>query len=405
MPTEEEIQSILRGLDPSEIQVDADGIVRFVVAGIPVVSNVNEFDDYLRIKSSVHQSTSTSIFLPGYFEQAIEVQGRRPLFRFQAEREELSLTHEQTGFRAEIGPISSRLLMRNADSDSIDKDFRRLITMRRPSFRGRDEVSLAEAFSRILSVEVHAPEGSALRSNFKQLRAISEAMLFHIAYGYGLGVVSIQSWERSLHLLNVRRNETVQFPLRTYNHELVAYYQMAMAGESLILSYLALYKILEFFFTSASELLLHEKLKEQLVSPDFSHTKVAKLRELAKVVRKFDQRMDERRMLQTVFEQYIDRERLRLWIEKFDNENSGYFTTERDIFGESHKVDLSDNQIFPTVGSRIYHIRNALVHNKEGELARFIPFSGQEKILVNEAPLLKEISEELILRTGKDIQF
>lgn len=405
MPAEEEIQSILRGLNPSEIQIDSDGAVKFVIAGVTVVSNTAEFDDYLQVKSSVHQSTSTSMFLPGYFEQAIELHGRRtPPFRLQAEGDELALTHEQTGFRAEISPISPRLIMRNTDSDTVDKDFRRLVMMRRPSFRGREEISLVEAFSRILSVKVQAPEGHSLRTNFKQLRAIAEAALFHIAYGYGVGVVSIQSWERSLHLLNVRRNETVQFPLRSYNHELVAYYQMAMSGESLILSYLALYKILEYFFTAASELLLHEKIKEQLVSPDFSHTKVTKLRELAKVVRRFDQRMDERRMLQTVFEQHIDREQLRLWIEDFDRENSGYFTTERELFGEPHRIDLSDNQIFPTVCLRIYHIRNALVHNKEGEAARFTPFSGQEKILVNEAPLLKQISEHLILRTGKDIQ-
>lgn len=406
MIAEQEIQSILRGLNPSQIHVEDDGTVKFVIAGINVVSNVAEFDDYLQINSTVHQSTSTSLFLPGYFEQAIELLGRRPSpFRLQAEGDELSLTHEQTGFSAEIGPISSRLIMRNTDSDTVDKDFRRLVMMRRPSFRGREEIPFAEAFSRILSVKIYAPEEHTLRSNFKQLRAIAEAALFHIAYGYGVGVVSIHSWERSLHLLNVRRNESVQFPLRTYNHDLIASYQMAMSGDSLILSYLALYKILEYFFTAASEQLLHEKIKEQLVSPDFSHTKVAKLRDLAKVVRRFDQRMDERRMLQTVFEQYVDIEQLRLWIEDFDKENSGYFTTGREIFGELHRVDLSNDQIFPTVCSRIYHIRNALVHNKEGETARFTPFSGQEKILVNEAPLLKRISEDLILRTGKDIQF
>ena len=114
--------------------------------------------------------------------------------------------------------------------------------------------------------------------------------------------------------------------------------------------------------------------------------------------------MDERRMLQTVFEQHIGKEALRQWIEEFDKENSDYFKTDRDLFGEPNKVNTSESQIFPTVGARIYHIRNALVHNKEGEVSRFIPFSGQEKILVNEAPLLRRISEELILKTGKDIQ-
>jgi len=270
--------------------------------------------------------------------------------------------------------------------------------------REKEEVALTDLFARILSVKVFAPTDHPFYDNPKRLKSIAEASLYHISYGHGVALVPIKSWERSLHFLRGRRRTTVQFPLRAYNHELVAYYQMAIGGESLILSYLALYKILEYFFTSASENLLHEKIKEQLVAPDFAHTKVGKLRELAKTIRKFDQKMDERRMLQTVFDQYIDKDALRSWIQDFDQENSRYFTTERELFGELNRIDLSDNQLFPTVGARIYHIRNVLVHNKEGEVSRFIPFSGQERILVNETPLLRRLSEELILKTGKDLQ-
>ncbi len=49
-------------------------------------------------------------------------------------------------------------------------------------------------------------------------------------------------------------------------------------------------------------------------------------------------------------------------------------------------------------------IRNALVHHKEGEVSRFIPFSGQEAILYREIPLLIYLSEQIIIKTGKDIQ-
>ena len=405
MITAEQLQSILRGLSPRNIEMGSADIIKCEIGGVAVSIKTSDFEEYVRFKSESNQSTDTSIFSAGYFEQAVELQGRGPNgYRLFRDNDEITLMHEQTGFKVEISPISPKFIMSLTDTDTMNRDFRRLSMMRRPILRGRDEVTLSDLFARIISVKVTAPTGHPFHGNSKQLKSIAESSLYNVSYGYGVGLVPVKSWERSLHFLDTGKKETVQFPLRIYNHELVAYYQMALGGESLILSYLALYKIVEYFFTAASEHLLHEKIKEQLVAPDFSHTKVNKLRDLAKAIRKFDQKMDERRMLQTVFDQHIDKDGLRTWIEDFDKENSAYFTTERELFGELSRVDISENQLFPTIGSRIYHIRNALVHNKEGEISRFIPFSGQEKILANEAPLLRRISEELILKTGKDIQ-
>jgi hypothetical protein len=223
-------------------------------------------------------------------EQAIELQGRGPNgYRLFRDSDEITLTHEQTGFKVKISPISPKFIMNLTDTDTMHRDFRRLSMMRRPILRGRDEVALGDLFARIISVKVTAPTGHAFYGNPKQLKSIAESSLYNVSYGYGVGLVPVKSWERSLHFLDTGKKETVQFPLRTYNHELVAYYQMALVSESLILSYLALYKILEYFFTAASEHLLHEKIKEQLVAPDFLHTKANKLRDLAKVIRKFDQ--------------------------------------------------------------------------------------------------------------------
>ncbi|HCI13603.1 MAG: hypothetical protein A2063_07505 [Gallionellales bacterium GWA2_60_142] len=110
-------------------------------------------------------------------------------------------------------------------------------------------------------------------------------------------------------------------------------------------------------------------------------------------------------MLQTALEQYLDKDSVRQWIATYEGNNGPHYTEEREVFGEPLRIDTSDNQLFPTIAARVYHIRNALVHNKEGEISRFIPFSGQEKILLSEAPLLQFIAEELILKTGKDVQF
>ena len=309
------------------------------------------------------------------------------------------------GFEITVGPVSTNLVFSLTDSDTIAKDLRRAVMMRRNPYREQENLNLRDLFSRIISVKIHAPTGHALFNNSRQLRALAEASLYHFAFGYGVSIIPIQSWERSFYALETRKKEVVQFPLRTYNSELVAYYQLALGAESLILSYLALYKILEYFFTSAAEHVLFDRVREQLVAPDFSHLKIGKLRELTKTIRRFDQKMDERKMLQTVLEQYLDKDSVRQWIATYEGNNGPHYTEDREVFGEALRIDTSDNQLFPAISARIYHIRNALVHNKEGEISRFIPFSGQEKILLSEAPLLQLIAEELILKTGKDVQF
>ncbi len=124
---------------------------------------------------------------------------------------------------------------------------------------------------------------------------------------------------------------------------------------------------------------------------------------MTKIIRSHDAKFNERRLLQAVLEDHLNIAEVRDWITEFDKQNSAYFTTERNVFAKDMKVDISDDELFPTIATRIYHIRNVLVHNKEGEDARFIPFSGQEKDLRKEIPLLLYLAERLIITDGKDI--
>lgn len=400
-----EAREVLRGLSP-KVGRKTKGIFPVEFKGINFNLKDSELDDYLDTRNEIVRPEETAFFTPGHYEHVIEVQGRGPgLYRLFRDNEEIVIKHSTHDFVIELSGISTNYALAVCDAEKINRELQRYILIRRPRFRDQRDIDIRDILSRVITIKVRAPEGHGFYKNIKQLKSIAEAGIYHIAYGNGIGITLSSSWDRSSYWLETRRREEVQFPLRTYHSELVAYYQLAVGSESLILSYLALYKILEYFFTSASEDVLHKKVKEKLVTPDFSHAKVTKLRELVKTVRAFDQRMDERKMLLTVLESYLDKTNLSDWIQNYDKKNNNHYTASRDIFGEDHKVDLSDNQLYPTVSRRIYHIRNALVHNKEGEVSRFIPFSGQEKILFNETPLLLYIAEELILKTGKDIQF
>lgn len=399
----EEVLGVLRGLRINAAEKVGDN-VRVNIRGCTVLVTLDELSSYRRFKKSVSECTDTSLYFEGCYEQAIDVHGSGPsAYRFFRDFKSINLKHDQSGFEIELSPLSSIFIMKLADTDALDKNLRELFRFRPGGLYGKDNLDLRDYFHRFLSVKVSAPRGHALGKKPEQLKNIAEAGLYHISYGKGVGLIPLKSWERSLINSVNKRSDDVQFPLQTYNKELVAYYQMALGAESLVLSYLALYKILEYFYTEASEQALHKKMREHLLLPDFSHSKAGKLRSLAAVVRKFDTKMNERLMLQTVLEQHINKEGIKDWIDDFEVSRGKTFTVEKDIFGKPNRLDLSDEQIFPNLSTRIYQIRNALVHNKEGEESRFTPFAGEERILIEEVPLLLKITEELIQRTGRDI--
>jgi hypothetical protein len=121
------------------------------------------------------------------------------------------------------------------------------------------------------------------------------------------------------------------------------------------------------------------------------------------MVRKFDQKMDEQRMLATVLEQNFMADEISTWVADVESAAGTYFTQPQTIFGQSMTLDTNAEGIYASLAARIYFIRNALVHNKEGESARFTPFSGQEAALFKETPLLIFLAEGLIAKSGTDV--
>ena len=305
------------------------------------------------------------------------------------------------GIRIEIGRPSFEFCLGLIDVDELNRELRRLFSF--SSLRSNDEPRTLCDMFRLYTIKVTADEDSSLGKSSKRLHDLAEAAIFHFAFGRAIPISMTKTWARTYYWLGRKQNELVQFPIRTYNSELVGYYNLALASDSLVLGYLALYKILEYFFTEISETALHRKIKEHLVAPDFSHTKKRKLRELTKAIRSFDNKTDELSALKLLISQYFDKSDLRDWIEEYESENGSYFTENVEVFNASMKVDTSDSTIIPNIASRIYTIRNALVHNKEGEVSRYIPYSGQEEALHKEVQILMYLAEQMIIKTGTDL--
>jgi len=370
----------------------------------------SDIELYLSQKTSIKRPVPPAIFFPGFYEHAVDIQGPpASAYRLFRGEEEIALHDKSDNRSMTLAPASVVFVLAQLDSDDPNYGWRGVASpavIRRQLLReeGNDNVAdFTRLFPRVFTVRVETSLQDKWAYSLSKLKSLAEAMLFHVTYAKGTGLSLTSSWERTYHRLGLRHDSEPQCPSRTYNPELLAYYSLAFGSDSLLLAYIALYKILEYFFTSSSEKALHSGIGAKLAEPTFSHTNTKKLRELTRIIRVHDGKFDERRLLRTVLEDHLDIDEVRDWILEFDKENSAYFTTERKILSEPMKVDTSDNQLFTTIAARIYHIRNALVHHKEGEEARFIPFSGQEAILHKEIPLLLYLAECLIIRNGKDI--
>jgi len=60
-------------------------------------------------------------------------------------------------------------------------------------------------------------------------------------------------------------------------------------------------------------------------------------------------------------------------------------------------------QVIRSLAKRIYKTRNAIVHSKEGEQAKYIPFDHDNE-LAREMPILRFIAETVMMETSTIIE-
>ena len=80
---------------------------------------------------------------------------------------------------------------------------------------------------------------------------------------------------------------------------------------------------------------------------------------------------------------------------------------------ENHNVPFADegctvnfressDAIYAVIRNRVYSVRNAIVHSKEGERLRYEPFKN-DKDLSKEIPLIRAVAEEIIINSAKNM--
>lgn len=251
-----------------------------------------------------------------------------------------------------------------------------------------------------------------------QFEKNSLAYLFNIGFNRSNSIYPLKSLDEFLSpirigLIRRSNSDEIEAPRRHYINDLIFHYQKGISSDSLDHQYLSFYHIFEHFYDTVYNEDIINKIKTELTLPSFSYKRNKDIEGLIKIVKnKFlasseDFRIkSEQDALELTLKKYITE------IKEIKNDTVylnpsliEYFNNKECPFSKGDKVNfLSENEIeiYTSLAKRIYKTRNSIVHSKDNDKAKYIPFKD-DKDLVAEVLLLRLLSEKIIINTSKEI--
>lgn len=344
------------------------------------------------------------------FEVPIKSQDRirLPMYRFFEQEQFLVLEHN---YELSVSRASSQYIIALMCFSSTHPNINFDVPPIRRARMQDDVKSLEELidFFRIFTAKIIAPEECSL-SVFKKML---QAYLFNISYNSNIVFTELDlSEERQPLRSNLRRGGQL-FPYKSYNIELIKYYYQGASTDIPFTQYLAFYHVAEFFFQTISEQDAFYEIESFITRPSFSPYKKEDIRQFYNKIKKKmrsqreDGVWDERTGLLLCLKKYIpDVEDLKDAICAINSSAIDYYKNYNVTFADEGNIinfdDISD-RTYDVIRNRIYSVRNAIVHSKEGEKLRYEPFK-HDKDLSKEVPLIRAVAEEIIINSAKPME-
>lgn len=103
---------------------------------------------------------------------------------------------------------------------------------------------------------------------------------------------------------------------------------------------------------------------------------------------------------------YVRRDELVGRVRSYDETLVQYYAQSQVSFCGGDSVDLESNDeplVFEALARRIYKTRNAIVHSKDGDKSRYVPFE-HDRVLAGEVPLMRFCAEAIIVSSSTLVQ-
>lgn len=345
------------------------------------------------------------------YEVAIKSQDRSRVapYRFY-ERDSYNVSEHNYEMRigkASIDYIFALLCYIGKQDEDLDIDYFYL----NRSFRMREINGLndlAESFH-ILTAQILSP----VEHSQYELNKMLQSYLFNVTYNKDI-VFTTTNFKGDIRRRRYSRREGQLFPYKFYNSELATYYYQGVSTDIPFTQYLAFYHVAEYFFQTIAEQDAFQEIESYITRPSFSPYRKEDIRAFYNRIKrkmkeqKEDGLWDEKTGLLLCLKKYVnDLETLKSTINAIDSTAIDYYKNEKVPFAsEGGTINFEDSQdaVYATIRNRVYSVRNAIVHSKEGERLRYEPFK-HDKDLLKEIPLIRAIAEEIIVNSAKRLEF
>lgn len=353
----------------------------------------------------------SSLFSGGTYEAAVKPQDRNRIpFRFY-DRDAYKISergYEMTLSKASIYYVYALLCyIGSEEAVDLDIDFfhiNRSVRM--------NEVNTIEDLAdgmHILTARIVGP----IEHTQHELAKMMQTYLFNIAYNRDV-VFILTNFKEETRRRRFTRREGQLFPYKSYNNELTTYYYQGLSTDIPFTQYLAFYHVAEFFFQIIAEQDAFQEIEDYITRPSFSPHRKEDIRAFYNKIKKKmreqkeDGLWDEKTGLLLCLKKYVkDINTLKNSISAIDPNAIDYYEKEKVPFAsEGGIINFGDNEeaIYATIRNRVYAVRNAIVHSKEGEKLKYEPFK-HDKELLKEVPLIRAIAEEIIINSAKRLEF
>jgi len=267
------------------------------------------------------------------------------------------------------------------------------------------------AFPRLLTVAV----STGTKSVRHPLQKLANAFLFQLTYNLNAPFVEARSLEEFVYaarFLDSRRSNAsdIEPPKRVYIADLTYHYQLGLSADSPVLEYLSFYHVAEHFFEAVFQDDLIEAITRHITRPEFSHRRRDDVQGLIREITKRQRiredaiTFNEQEALRLTLVRYVPMPELRAKLFAADPGLAAYYRTARVSFSDGDQVDLGSDEgkAYASLARRIYKTRNSIVHSKDGDKARFVPFQ-HDKELAKEIPLIRVVAEEIVIASSTQL--
>jgi hypothetical protein len=299
-----------------------------------------------------------------------------------------------------------RMLLNRIRSYGADRAQMGVVRHRR---RPLEAESLFDAIGESLRVTTLRINSTKIRVDFEKL---ANSFLFHAAYNTDLAArIGLDPVFRAQAIQRVRRTQfdALEAPRKTYETDLVHHYLMGVAAEIPLLEYLAYYHIAEHYFVEVFNEDLVNQVRSGITDPSFSTRRDKDIQSIIRIINKAQRQVkdeggvNEQRSLRLVLDRFVNLDRLATDLDAYDATLVDYYAKSDAPFAGASKADIrgaDEEAARNAIAKRIYKVRNALVHAKEGELPKYAPFAHDDE-LAREIPLMRFTAEQIVIAQGK----